>query len=251
MSAVDASSDYKLAAKDNYRDPRCRVEVQWNASATQASMNVYSTDENRGAIMTQVTDGNNVTSYKYAHLYPGNGVDTFKLDGTFHPGPSSASSAQIGWFGSIISDANGDFLAPNVPELYLTYNEASLTGSNINIICDTQYNQYPVDYSVSIYFGSTLLYVDAVTGNSSPNITVDLTGQTLNSTTSIIMSITKWSAPYGVVKIVEFSVEKKEIYYDSDVLGINILEEMEYENGSLPIGNIIPEMTVSPFCANR
>lgn len=230
------TADFTTAAKAVYRDPRSRISIQWNSSTTSETLVSITNDENRAALMPQVTNGKAITTRKWAYLSTGLGTNELIADGSFFPMPDDLINGEVGWYGATASDSNGEWVTD--PELEITYAEASLTGAEITITCDTVYNEYPVDYAIQIFNGVSLEFIDLVTGNASPIITVDLTGQTLNKTDKIIFTVQKWSAAYGIVKIVEFNINTTIVYHDDEIVNIDILKEVEYDSGSIPIGNI-------------
>ena len=50
--------------------------------------------------------------------------------------------------------------------------------------------------------------------------------------------IKKWSKPGTVVKISEFYTAIVRTYEDDDILSLKLLEELEYKDGTIPIGNV-------------
>jgi hypothetical protein len=98
--------------------------------------------------------------------------------------------------------------------------------------------EYPVDFTIKLYdITDTLLYTETVAGNTLNTWTATLS-PSYTGVTKQILTITKWSAASKQVKIMEFFTSIQEIYYGDDIFAINLLEEREVSNGSLPVGNI-------------
>ncbi len=68
----------------------------------------------------------------------------------------------------------------------------------------------------------------------------------------MVLEITKWSHEARQCKIVEFFTSIQEIYEGDDILMINLLEEREVSQGSLPVGNIAAnEIDIRLYNDNR
>jgi len=230
------TDDYKAAATANRRDPKSRLEIQWNSSITTDTLESSSNDENRATQMEQLTNGVFETTQKWAYCSTELGTNELIADGSFHPMPDDLANGEVGWYGANASDINGEWVVD--PELLLTYETASLTGSIITIQCDTQFLEYPVDFHLYIYNELTLVHTVNITNNTDTKIIIDLTSVALDETSKIVMQIHKWSAPYGIIKIVEFNINTTQLYYNDKTVKISILEESEYNTGTIPIGNI-------------
>jgi hypothetical protein len=77
---------------------------------------------------------------------------------------------------------------------------------------------------------------EAVTGNTSLIWSKAIT--TITDVIKMELILKKWSAPNRVAKILEFYTSITEEYTGDDIVSMNLLEERELEDGSLPIGNI-------------
>ena len=96
--------------------------------------------------------------------------------------------------------------------------------------------EYPVDFTIKLYDATnTLQHTETVTGNALNTWTTTVSEMGI---TKQVLTITKWSAASRQVKIMEFFTSIQEIYYGDDIFAINLLEEREVSNGSLPVGNI-------------
>src|SRR5690606_18139786 len=79
---------------------------------------------------------------------------------------------------------------------------------------------------------------ETVVDNASIYWQKDISDLQISSATEMKLIIKRWSHPLRQAKIVEFFSSVQEIYEDDEILQINLLEEREVSNGSLPIGNI-------------
>jgi hypothetical protein len=227
----DVTADFMTAAKAVVRRPKGRVEVVWTDATIDPSIVVTANEENRGAQLPQAADGQSVERSKWFVL----GEST--LDGTFSPAPTTVADLakyQVAWFGETQSGVGGGFDAP-APEITVGFSARPIT--YLFVAGNEGYNQYPVDFTIEIYEGVALADTITVTDND------DLYWQgypavAIAEATSIVLTITKWSAENAIVKISEFYTGVSEIYDGDDILSFTILEETETVGASLPIGNI-------------
>jgi hypothetical protein len=143
---------------------------------------------------------------------------------------------QTGWYNATASDSNGEWVTD--PLLVFTFTTRAFYGGIISIQSDTKYNEYPVDYTLRVYKDAALLYTKIVTGNTDIAIQVTMTGLSESEVNKITLEINKWSMPYGIVKIIELGFELSDTFYGDDIISLEILEETEVEEGSVPLGNI-------------
>lgn len=228
-----ASTDFTNAAKAIVRDPRARVEITWVDPYIDSTIQVTSNDSNRISWLNQVFNKRENVPYKWAHL-----DETIKANGEFYPAPSTEQEAElyeVGWWSASAGDAEGSFSLP-YPELTITFTAQPIL--QIYIVGDNAYNEYPVDFVVSIYNGVSLVRTLNVIGNSDLKFSTDISDFNVTSATKMVLTVTKWSAPNAVVKITEFYSSILKVYKDSDIKSISLLEESDLSEGSLPIGNI-------------
>jgi hypothetical protein len=154
----------------------------------------------------QVADGISVPSYKWFSLQDN------KLDGTYHPMDSTLGN-QVGWWGTSLSDAGGVLSAAPA----ITYT-ASMSVHTIQVTGDSLLNEYPVDFTVKLYSGTTLLYTHTVVGNTLVNYTASIA---LYDVTSIVLTVTKVNKASRVVKILE-SVTMIDTIISADILKPNV-----------------------------
>lgn len=158
------------------------------------------------------------------------------LDGSWKLGDGSVLAditKEVGWWGTQLSDASSNFASP-YPALTVTHSARPV--HTLKVVGDSVRAEYPVDFTIKLYdVANTLLHTETVTGNALNTWTATVSEV---GVVKQVLEITKWSAASRQVKIVEFFTSIQEIYYGDDIFAINLLEEREVANGSLPVGNI-------------
>lgn len=228
---ITYTDDFLAASIANRRDPRARVEVTWTGPSIDSTLQVSSNDDNRITLSYQVVDGDRVTSEKWAHLN-----SAIIADGSYKvmPDPSIPTTDQMGWYGATFCDGSKVWPGTN-PLITVIFTARPI--ETLLLTGDTVYDEYPEEFTIRVYSGVTLLATEAVTGNSAVNATVDLTAHSITSADKFTVEIIKWSVVTQVAKINECYAPIIDIYHDDEITDISILEEMQVENGSLPIGN--------------
>jgi hypothetical protein len=241
---IAVSPEFSTAIKANNRQFRPRLEITWTDRLIDPTIEATSNDDNYVHPLTganldkQVSDGIMFSSQKWAHL---DGV--IKADGTYHPMPSdaqAAAGAQMGWYGATWCNSSAVWSGtPYFPTLTVTFAKRSIT--SLAVVGDTVYNEYPVDFDIKIYdakTAGTLLHTETVTANALLNWSKPLTTGAINDAMRMELIIKKWSAVNRVAKIIEFYTPISDIYEGDDIVSMNLLEEREIADGTLPIGNI-------------
>lgn len=227
---ISVTTDFENAALANYRKPKAKVKVTWTDSSIDTTLITTSNDDNRRTLNQQVTDGIDVTTRKWAHLN-----NTIVADGTFFPCPTLPSEGQMGFYGATACDGSGVWPGTN-PLLTVEFTSRAIL--DLQLTGDTVYNEYPVDFTIRLYNGVSLLATHAITGNTLITQDIDLSSYNIVSCDKFTLEIIKWSAINQVAKINECYASIIDTYYGDEIVDISIIEEMQVENGSLPIGNI-------------
>ena len=211
----------RITLTDPYIDPEIEVNVN---------------QENRASWKQQVADLVDETPKKWMSTNAG------KLpDGTFWPMPSTSESAlynQVGWWGSVNSDENGDFATP--PNL--TVNFAPRPVFEVVVAGDDKLNEYPVNFYVDIGFfdGSTytVLSDKNITDNAQVVRTLDFTEDDIINANRMRIFIYKWSGAGRVAKITEFYSLIVREFGPDDINSFSVLEEADGSVATVPVGNI-------------
>jgi len=223
-------------SKATVRRPIAKVIVTWTDPLIDLSLNTETSENNRVSHPVQVADLITEVPRKWFHT---NDTDVL-LDGSFYPAPSTlkeARKSQMGWWGTQSADGSGVFSSP--PTLGVTFTRRLVEG--VTVSGDSALDEYPVDYSVTVYIttGGELVPVEVlqITGNTQVS-RYDAFVQSHSDATKIKLTVTRWSTPDKVVKIVEFYSAVVEEFGADDIMLLNILQEFESAEGTLPVGNI-------------
>jgi hypothetical protein len=231
---IPVSPEYEAAILATTRQIRARVIITWTDPTLDPTVTVSATYKNRIVYLDQVADKNSIMSYKWAHL-----SDDLKPDGTFHPAPSPAEAAsgiQFAYFGSDRGDDTYGEWDGNNPSITLEFDPRPVT--SFFVAGDDKYNEWPKRFEIQCFDEfDVLLHTETVTDNTELKWTGDAPAG-LNTVAKMILTIFQWSVPDRVAKITEFYTGLNATYEGDDVVSINILEEREISDGSLPVGNI-------------
>ena len=154
-------------------------------------MQATATEVGRYTNPNQAANENLTPSYKWFSLQDN------KLDGSFHPLPADGSS-QVGWWGTSLSDEAG-YLSAN-PTLTIVVDSIRPVHS-LQVAGDPLLNEYPVDFTIRLYNGSTLLHTENVVGNNQVvwvkplSVTYDVT--------KIELTVTRVNKAGRTVKVLE------------------------------------------------
>lgn len=197
-----------------YTDPTFDPNIVLTSSGT-----AYNTN------LDQVSDGIEEASYKFFGL-DGNS----KLDGTYHP---INSSLEVGWWSSVVSDLSGQFSIN--PLITLAGSKRSI--NILRLTGDDKSNVYAVDFTFDLYDDmNVLLFSLTITGNT--QVAWSQTINTVSDVAKMIITIAKVNLAYSTARVLEAYPVVLETYYGDRIMEISILEEMGYQSGSLPLGNI-------------
>jgi len=204
-----------------------KVEITYSDPLRDETLTLSSSGEKYGSDVEDTADNLEGCNKNWFEV----GVST--LDGTAYPADNEQGS--VGWWSASLADADGNFSTPVTITVVLS--EASDV-PNLKVIGDNIKGEYPVDFTIKLYDESdTLLYTETVTGNTSwawrRTLATMVTGVTKE-----VLSITKINKGSTTAKVTEFYTAYFETYYGDDLFGINLLEELEYQSGTIPIGNI-------------
>ena len=208
-----------------------KVQIDYSDPFIDQSVQIVTNENNHTSYPRQIADGVQEPIGKYIAL-DGTwtlGDDTLVLA----PGPGEEEKAQMGWWGSSLSDANGGFSVN--PKLIVTFFSRPIR--SLKVVGDSKRNEFPVDFVITLYGeGDTILYQEAVTANTQVNWNKGI--EQINEVVKMELEISKWNTPNRCVKILEFFTSIQETYSQDDIFSIELLEERETSSGSLPVGNI-------------
>lgn len=204
-----------------------RVTIGYTDPFLDQSIQVTVSEGNRSGAQTQVCDGKSTPGGKFASFEPGK----WKLGQGFGLAPGN-QEVQIGWRGTTLSSSTATFSSP-YPTLTVDFVSRPL--DELRVVGDSINQEYPVNFTIRVYSGSTLVKTQTVTDNAQVDWSV--TFPALTQITRLELAITKWSAPHRFVKILEFFSSIQEVYSGEEVLGLSLVEERGGASG-LAVGTI-------------
>lgn len=229
---------FDQAATETVRKPIGRVTVHWgganldNTEVTWPSTTANWIHSQVPELQGHVADGIETVSYKWFRC---DGVATLD-DMVLAPGDAAAAAEyQFGWWGGTFSDGAGDFSTPQQVRLRLVEQAVA----TVTVAGDSALSEYPLDFTVRVFSGpggAVLKDEVEVTGNA--QVSRDVSVGPVSEATAILLSVTKWSAANAVAKIAELFSVAAEVYDGDEIMSINVLEENEIKDATLPAGNI-------------
>lgn len=226
---ITTSPEFQTAIDNNARAMYAEVRINYTDVTLDPNITATSTDENRVTWTDQAVNGRVDMTYKWLSC---DGLNV--LDGSFHPAPATQELAnfnEFGWWGDDLGSATG------VLDQTLTIEYTSRAVSGYYLAGDDKRGEYPVDFTVGLYNGVSLVYTDTVTGNTDVKYIASFAQQ--NNIDKAVLNITKWSVGETVVKIAEFTTQVIEVYSTDDLCDFNVIEQREISNNnSIPVGNI-------------
>jgi hypothetical protein len=244
---LPVSSEYLNKILATRRQVLGKVVVNYSDPFLDPSVEVGANESAYISQVAQSADNRDEATHKWASL-----DGSWVLDGTYFLCPDTAKAAlanQMGWWGSTLAGTDGAFAEP-YPTLTTTFSARPVRCVVVN--GDDKREEYPVDFNIYIYADTTLLHTVEVTDNEDISYQKDLIDLNLSGVTKLVLEITRWSHTGRQVKILEFFAVVQETYIGGDLFNISLLEEREFSDGSLPIGNISAnELTVQIYNKDR
>jgi hypothetical protein len=234
---LPVSTAFQTAVKATVRRWRPKLQITWTDPLIDPTIEVSAIYENYTSYKEHTADLELSPKYKWFHL---DGI--CKFDGTYHiaPGQIEKDRAQLGYWSSNRCASDGSFGGTR-PQISTTFAARAI---NTLLVCgDDIYNEYPVHFTINIYNGDyelgwNLIYSVEVSDNNSVLWTKDILSAGITDATRMILDIYSWNTGNRVAKILEFYTSIVEDYEGDDIVSMNLLEEREIADGSLPVGNI-------------
>lgn len=225
-NVVQSYLDYMKAT---VRKTYGKVQIDYTDPFLDQSITITANDEATASHKEQVADALTEPAHKYAAL-----DGTWVLDGTYSLAPANPLNGELGWWGATLAGTGGVFTAP-YPMLTVAFTARPI--DSLKVVADSKRAEYPVDFVIKLYDAvGTLLYTQTVTGNTLVSWSTAITS--VIGVAKMTLEISKWSHAGRCVKVLEFFTSIQQIYEGDDLLSINLLEEREISQGSLPVGNI-------------
>ncbi|HHV98608.1 MAG TPA: hypothetical protein GXX36_03385 [Clostridiaceae bacterium] len=226
---IPTSQKFQDEIRAPIRDVYAKIQIDYSDPELDQSIEITTSDNARISYPKQVADGVENVIGKIA-----------SLDGSWELGeyilaPTTELEGQMGWWGTQLSNSNGNFSSP-YPTLIATFISRPIW--QLKVVGDNQRGEYPVNFTIRLYDASNnLKYTETVNGNTKVRWTKAL-NPTITDVAKMVLTITKWSHAGRQAKIAEFITSIQETYEGEDIISINLIEEKEVSHGSLPVGNI-------------
>jgi len=229
---------FDQAAIATVRKPIGRVTVHWggakldNLEVTWPSTTANWIHSQVPELQGHVADGITTVSHKWFRC---DGVATLN-DMVLAPGDAAAAALyQFGWWGGTFSDGAGVFSSTQ----YLRLRLVEQAVATVSVTGDSALGEYPVDFTVMVFSGpGGAVLEDSVEITANAQVSRDVSVGPVSEATAIVLAITKWSAANAVVKMAELFSSAVEVYDGDEIMSINVLEENEIKDATLPAGNI-------------
>ena len=221
-----------MAYLNNPRRVIGKVEIIYSDTDISSITNIETSSNSEISHPHEVYQTNLAPSVKACTL-DGNSI----MDGSFQ---IMDDSCVTGWWSGELSNKDGTFTNP--PSLEVFFIDRPI--ASWMIIGDSKLGQYPVDFTIEYKLNDEVVETKEITGNNQVQLKV-YTSQT--DITSIKITITKWSKPNAVVKILKFFDMLAETYEGADLQSFEVNEEM----GSIDASYNLSSDTMSVSIYNK
>ena len=157
--------------------------------------------------------------------------DYLKLDGSFiiPPKPNEMINGELGWWSNSLCDDNGAFNPYQVLEFNFSKEHSS---AGLTLHFDILNNEYPVEFDIDVYgTAGELIKHDSIVNN---NKSIYVYIAQLSNYKKIIITIKKWCKGYRRSKVVEIDFGIIKEYEDSDLIKVNVLQELNPTSSTFP-----------------
>lgn len=216
--------DATLACVEPIRRIHGRVTIYYSGPDVDSGLTVTSSGDARGTDKEDTIDSSTGAAFKWFAL--GDNV----LDGSYHPAPTDT----VGWWSSTAADGSAEF----DPAVWLQVEfDTAKTIDTLTIYGDDKLEGYPVDFTIKLYDSSDNLdHTETVTGNTSVNWSTTIDAHA--DIKKMKLEVTKINRASVPCRVTEFYSLFQETYEDDELFLISLLEEMDYQGATIPIGNI-------------
>lgn len=216
---INVSDAFKTAIKAQSREIKGLIEFEILDIDANTDATASATSENEFSKKDQLFNQNRLMSGKYASFE----TDYWKLDGSFVLPPKTTESGyEVGWWSDELSGVGGVFAISQVVTCDFTIDHSSI---GITITFDTQTNEYAKDFTIRAYDSSAVL-IDSVTVTDN-TLTTYIWENNLSNFRQIEITITKWCKADRRARIAEIDFGIIKQYSDSEIINMNILEELD------------------------
>lgn len=156
------------------------------------------------------------------------------LDGTrdLRPDDPADREGQVGWESGELSRDDGSFSAP-YPYIELDIDGASILQAVSIVFTDRPFNGHPVDFTVQLWSGETLLSTTEKTGVMDGGVIV-VDGFTVYYPTRVRLTVKKWSLPGRRVRVPRFMLGLYEDWDAKTIQSVDVYTEVTFSGLKIP-----------------
>lgn len=240
-------------------EARCRFD--FSDTSIDNTILGFSNGINHGSIYEQLYNGKEDVTHKWFSL-----DGSCKLDGTYHLAPETESGKEkyeIGWWSELLSNDSGEIKTHqgkafnrkafgtitlgrtiNPPSAMVNFTPRQV--SEINVAFDNARNEYAIDFDVNFYdINGALLDTYSITGNTGLKYNAAITP--ISAVSIMEVKVTKWSHSHRNIKIAEMFTMISIMINGRDIVSMQVIEDRELSNNSLPIGTTASGSCVLQF----
>lgn len=211
----------------DYFDERIRafdVKTELNLSSLEYDLSPQAASNSQNAVsnIDQIYNGLKLTN-KWLLL---DGYNS--LDGSYKILPSTKDDKlEVGYMSAEVADATGAFAT--FPYIELSFTKRPI--QTINIVFDTQKNEYAVDFDIEFYDeNGTLLHTENITGNNTPIFEYTMASPVAD-VAKIKYIFKTWSKPNTVAKVSEVETIMLLTFNNKRILSTNYRERLYSQSG--------------------
>lgn len=227
---IDRSSAYDQAITARRRRITVRATFDLrdpDAAVSGAASSTQSPYSQIGQVYDEITDQ---TDYKLGTLEQ----DRIQLDGSWAlppDDPDEVAAEQLGWWGGVLSGADGTFASPQ-PYIELNFTGMSILQAFTLWFSQNPYDGVPESFQVDVYSAATLAFSRIVEGNADHQVLIDQF--TVHDPTRIRITMLKWSRPYTYPRLTDLFFGLFEQWSGRDICSVDVLTESTFTGLSLP-----------------
>lgn len=227
---IDRSSAYDQAITARRRRITVRATFDLrdpDAVVSGAASSTQSPYSQIAQVYDEITDQ---TDYKLGTLEQ----DRIQLDGSWAlppDDPDEAKAEQLGWWGGVLSGADGTFASPQ-PYIELSFSGMSILQAFTLWFSQNSYDGVPESFRVDVYSAATLAFSRIVEGNADHQVLIDQF--TVHDPTRIRITMLKWSRPYTYPRLTDLFFGLFEQWSGRDICSVDVLTESTFTGLSLP-----------------
>lgn len=216
---VARSRRITVRATFDLRDPDAVV-----SGAASSAQSPYS---QIGQVYDEITDQ---TDFKLGTLEQ----NRIQLDGSWAlppDDPDEVKAEQLGWWGGVLSGADGTFSSPQ-PYIELNFTGMSILQAFTLWFSQNPYDGVPESFRVDVYSAATLAFSRIIEGNVDHQVLIEQF--TVYDPTKIRVTMLKWSRPYTYPRLTDLFFGLFEQWSGRDIHSVDVLAESTFTGLSLP-----------------